>query len=195
MADVQMVHHLHAATRIVLHAKTRIVAILIDAARKDEIRMAPVVRTAHPLHVEILIVVEPRKVADQTVRRREAILTVARLANGTAVAIADRADLRTWITDADLRRAVTRIADQVAATQKVVRQRAATRLAKVEALRHAAARAAETLGRRCKAVDHRSRIADPVQADLRGLSVVSHLAADRRSVKADLADLKWDHHG
>lgn len=182
MVDVRMVHHLHAATRI-------------DAVPQAETRTAHVVRMVHRRHEEIRIVVVARKVADQTARRSEVILIVARLANGTAVAIADRADLRTWITNADLQRGVTLNADLVAATQKVVHQKAATSLAKVEDRQHGAAKAAGTLDLRCKAVDHRSRIADPVLAGLRGLNVVSRLVADHRSVRADPADLKWDHRG
>jgi len=167
MADVRMVHRLHAETRIARHAETRI--------------------------EEILIVGVVRKVADQTARRHEVILIVDRLVTGTVVAIADPADLRTWITDVDLRKVVTLSADRIA-MQNVVRQRVATSLA-TEDVRLAAAEAAEALVLRCEAVDRRSLVADPVRVDRRGLSAVSHLVAGHRLVAADQADLKWDRRG
>ena len=169
MAAAQMARHLH-------------VEILTEEILTEEI-----------LTEEILIVVVVRKVADQKARCSEAILIVDLLVNGTAAVIADRADLRTWITDADLQRAVTLSADRIA-MQNVVRQRVATILA-TEDVRLAAANAAGALVLRCKAVDRRSPVVDPVQADLRGHSVVSHLVAGLRLVAADQADLKWDRRG
>lgn len=169
---------------------------MIDVVLAPEL-MADAQMARH-LHVEILteeilIVVVVRKVADQKARCSEAILIVDLLVNGTAAVIADRADLRTWITDADLQRAVTLSADRIA-MQNVVRQRVATILA-TEDVRLAAANAAGALVLRCKAVDRRSPVLDPVQADLRGRSVVSHLVAGLRLVAADQADLKWDRRG
>jgi hypothetical protein len=184
MADAQMARHLHVE---ILTEEILIEEILIEEILIEEILIEEI------LIEEILIVVVVRKVADQKARCSEAILIVDLLVNGTAAVIADRADLRTWITDADLQRAVTLSADRIA-MQNVVRQRVATILA-TEDVRLAAANAAGALVLRCKAVDRRSPVVDPVQADLRGHSVVSHLVAGLRLVAADQADLKWDRRG
>lgn len=169
MADVRMARHRLAVTRIARHAETRIVAILIVGVA--------------------------RKVVDQMDHRSEVILIVARLATGTLVVIADRADLQTWVTDADLHKGVTFNVDRVAVPQKVVPQKAAINLGKVKDHRLAAAKEAEALGLQCEAVDRRSLVVDRGQAGHRGLSVVSHRAADLRSVVAVRDDLQWDHHG
>jgi len=180
MADVRMVHHRHAETRIVRHVATQIVAILI---------------------VAILIVGVARTVADQTARRREEILIAGRLENGaavviaTAVVIGDPADLRTWIATADLQKVVTLSADRIAAMQKAVHQKAAASLAEAKDHRLAAKKVEGALDLRCRVAGRRSQVVDPVQADLRGHSEVSRLVADLRSVVADKADLKWDRRG
>ena len=135
-------------------------------------------------------------VADQKAHRREAMLIVARLVNATVEAIGDRADLRTWITDADLQKVVTLIADQAATTQKVVLQEAVKSHVKVAALQLAAPKAAETLDLRYTVGVHRFHIADLAQSGLRGCSmatVVGHrLAAPHRLVEG-LSE--WDHRG
>lgn len=146
-------------------------------------------------HVETRIAGVARKVVAQMDHRSEAILLVARLATGTPAVIADRADLHTWVTVADLQKDVTLNVDRVAATQKVVPQKAATSREEEKDHRLAVAKAAGALGLQCEAVDRRFRVVDRGQADHRGLSVVSHRAADLRSVVADRDDLKWDHHG
>ena len=172
-----------------------IVEARIDVARKGEIRMDRDDQMVRHLHVETLTDVVLRKDAGQTVPRREAILIVARLVNATVEAIEVRADLRTWITDADLQKAETLIADRNDVMSKVVHQEVEPSPEKVENLQHVAIKAVEALDLRCAAVYCHSRIADQVLADHRGLSVVSRLVADLRSAKADLDDHKWGHRG
>lgn len=173
MADVRMARHRLAVTRIV--------AILTDAFLKGETRTDHVVRTVRHDLAEIRIVVEARKVADQMDHRSEVMQIVARLVTGAPVVIADLADLRTWDAETDL--------------QKVIPQKVARDLGAVKVLRHAAAKAAGALALQCEAVDRRSLVVDRGRADHRGLSVVTHRAADLRSVVADRDDLQWDHRG
>lgn len=143
----------------------------------------------------VLVLALTLMVADQKVHRREAMLIVARLVNATVEAIGDRADLRTWITDADLQKVVMLIADQAAAMQKVVNQEVATSLATGHA-RQATVKVAKNLGLRCAAVVHRSRIAGLAQSGLRGCSmaiVVRHLLAVLHRLVEALSE--WDHRG
>ena len=147
------------------------------------------------LHGVMLIDEVVRKVADLTAHRREAILIVARLVNATVEAIEVRADLRTWITDADLQKAETLIADRNDVMSKVVHQEVEPSPEKVEDLSHAATKVGGALDLRCVAVDHRSRIVAQAQAARRGLSVESHLVADLRSVRADQVVRKWGRRG
>ena len=170
----------------------------IDADLAPEL-MADV-RMARHRHAEtrivaILIAGVARKVVDQMACRNEAILIAARLATGTPVVIADRVDLHTWVTDADLQKDVTLNSDWLAAIQKVVPRKAASNLVEEKDHRLAVAKVAEVLGLRCEAVDRRSLVVDRGQADHRGLSVVTHRVADLRSVVADRDDLQWGHHG
>ncbi len=143
----------------------------------------------------VLVLALALMVADQKVHRREAMLIVARLVNATVEAIGDRADLRKWITDADLQKVVMLIADQAAAMQKVVYHEVATNLATGRA-RHATVKVAKTLGLRCESVVHRSRIAGLALLGLRGCSmaiVVRHLLAVLHRLVEALSE--WDHRG
>ncbi len=195
MAGDRMVHCPHVAPQIARHAETRIVAILIGGvARKGVVRMV----------------------------HRSEVMTIdeARRMSGMVVVIEDRADLRTWIATADLRKAETNHAAPARAATAVVNL-AKAKLAMIADLRLAEAmveeksdlqREADVLrslvedqvalrGLRDEKVAHRLAVAHRLGEDLRrwdhrGHNAASHLAVDHRSETVDHQDAhQWDHPG
>ena len=132
----------------------------------------------------------------------------ARRTNAMVVVIEDRADLQTWIVDADLQKMATLNVDQAVVMRKVASRRAVTNLAMQERVapavnsrtkdedhRLAEAKAESNPDLRCEADDHRSLVVDQGQADLRGCRDVK---ADRHSVVAHRSAevlREWGHHG
>lgn len=190
-------------------------AIRIVAALKVETGTAHDDQMARRNHAENQNVAVVRKVetlivrVGQKVHLNEVIPTVeARRTNAMVVVIEDRADLQTWIVNADLQKAATLNVDQAVVMPKVARHRAVTNhavlekvapavrsQAKAEEHRFAEAMAEINQDLRCEADGHRSLVADLAQADLRGCRDVK---ADRHSVVAHRSAevlREWGHHG
>jgi hypothetical protein len=202
-----------------------------DETRKGELPMAHADPMVHHLHAEKLTDAVARKVAGQKVHHREAMAIGAGLrTNETVVVTGDRADLHAWIINVGLRRGATLAVDHVVAMRKAVTNHvtqarvdpAVSNRTKVADRRRVAAKVESSSDLQCEADDHRSLVADLVQANLRGCRDVeadhhsavvrrsdedlrewvhlgrnsaNHLVADDRSETVGQVALRWDHPG